>query len=916
MKSVFTVITIVLLLVGVSISQNQTINYNEVITLGEKYFNVENPTPKTDLLAKNFFLKIASSPNILQENAIYFLKSNNYLGVINQSDSKINLAKNYYKKAIDIGQKYQLIDSLSFKPLLYLSTIYYNNFAYDSCYYYLNKAEKIQRKFPYLSENERLYNSFGALYFESGNFRQSLEYFQKAINVRKNEKVVADFSFRNNIASALHYLNKPDSSLKIFNQLEKEFPEEFTLKLNIASVYIDKNQPEKALEILNKLRFDQLKGQEITYFNLLGRTHFLKKDFDKAKSYLLKAINISQKSKNQKNTLAGISYRILGEIAQMEQNDKQALYYFQKSIIQLDFDFNQTNFAKNPTNFNNGLYSFNLFKSLKMKAICLKKIYDKNQNQQYFLFAENSFKSLKILINTISNSFNNEDSRLDFKAEIRPIFQANSEMFLAKYRENNEQKYLIKAFEVADEGKATVLSLTINEENLKQNSDIPDSLYVKEKMLSLSKNAIIRQLDLANDKNKSQLEDKLNDLNVNILRLNDELDKFPTYHSKKYESKKEVSLISIQKNLNRNDRLVYFFEGKSETGIFLVGKELFKYFKIQNIKLINSSAKNLLKTLKAKEHFQLSTIDCRYLYENLITPLKADLPNNANLIIIADGLYNLFPFEVLKNSHNRYLIEKWPVSYLYSAKLIESAPHENEKNVLAIAPFDSKMFNSTMYLPSSKNEVLGIENANPLLGKFATKEVFLKTSKNYKSIHLATHAFTNDSFPLKSYIQFFPKSTNLAENRLYLYELSPGILQNNSLVFLSACESIGSQQIDGEGIRGLSRAFYLAGSKNIISSIWKAEDYSTAYLATKFYKYLSQGKSYEKALQLAKIDFINDPQMAQFHSPNYWAHLIFIGNNIEDESWFTAKYFFLLFGALFLVLIFRKSITDFLSPKL
>lgn len=918
MKSVFTVITLVLFLFGISVSQKPNINFNEVISLGERYFNVENPTAKTDLLAKTYFLEIVNSPNISEKNAIYFLKSNNYLGVINQSNSEIILAKHYYKKAIDIGQKYQLSDSLSFKPLLYLSTIYYNNFAYDSCYFYLNKAENIQRKFPYLSESERLYNSFGALYFESGNFRQSLEYFQKAINMRKNSSDVADFTFKNNIASALHYLNKLDSSLTIFTQLQKEFPEESTLQLNIASVYIDKNLPEKSLELLMKLNRNQLFGQEITYFNLLGRTYFLKKDFAKAKSYLLKAIEISHQTNNQKNTLVGISYRYLGEIAQMEKNYKLAIDYFQKSIIQLDFDFNQTNIAYNPTNFNNGLNSYNLIKSLSMKALCFKQMFGDTNDQQYFLLAESSFNSLKKLINTISNSFNNEDSRLDFKAEIQPIFQENAEMFLGKYKTSHDQTYLIKAFEIADDGKATVLSLTINEENLKRNSDIPDSLLVKEKMFSLSKNALIRQLDLAKNKNKNYLKSKLNDLNINILRLNDELDKFPSYRSQKYGAHKHFDLISVQKMLNKSDRLLYFFEGKSETGIFLIGRKLFKYFNFEERETVNSSVTSLMKKLKGIERLPRSEIETRLLYQNLITQLEPDLADNSNLIIVADGKLNLLPFEVLQDSQGRYLIEKWPVSYQFSAKLIEKNVQNNNGIVLGIAPFDSKpSINSSLFLPSSKREVLGIKNADNLFGNEATKEAFLKNSSKYQSIHLATHAFTNDSFPQKSYIQFFPKDSNLTESRLYLYELAPGILKNNSLVFLSACESLGSQQIDGEGIRGLSRAFYLGGSKNIVSSIWKAEDFSTAYLATKFYHYLSKDYNYSKALQLAKIDFLNDPKMSQFQSPNYWAHLIFIGNSIEPITWLNSIFFYLsiFFIVFFLILFFRKKLLVFYRQR-
>jgi hypothetical protein len=75
----------------------------------------------------------------------------------------------------------------------------------------------------------------------------------------------------------------------------------------------------------------------------------------------------------------------------------------------------------------------------------------------------------------------------------------------------------------------------------------------------------------------------------------------------------------------------------------------------------------------------------------------------------------------------------------------------------------------------------------------------------------------------------------------------------------------------------LSRAFSSAGCPNLVTSLWKAEDYTTAYISTRFYYYLRQGDTFSEALRKAKIDLLHDGQYAQFHSPQYWSHLVFIG---------------------------------------
>jgi CHAT domain-containing protein len=210
---------------------------------------------------------------------------------------------------------------------------------------------------------------------------------------------------------------------------------------------------------------------------------------------------------------------------------------------------------------------------------------------------------------------------------------------------------------------------------------------------------------------------------------------------------------------------------------------------------------------------------------------------------------------------------------------------------------------------SSNAEVRSIKNASHFLDQQATKQNFESQIKDANLVHLATHAVTDEQYPEKSFIQFYPASKNMAENKVYLFELSPGLIQKDALVFLSACESVGSQNIAGEGIRGLSRAFYLAGSKNIISSLWKAEDYATAYIASHFYKYLADGKTYEKALQMAKIDLINDPKMTQFRNPKYWSHLIFMGNGKIEKAWYQKPYFWIFIGfvlAIFFTLNFSR----------
>jgi CHAT domain-containing protein len=98
-------------------------------------------------------------------------------------------------------------------------------------------------------------------------------------------------------------------------------------------------------------------------------------------------------------------------------------------------------------------------------------------------------------------------------------------------------------------------------------------------------------------------------------------------------------------------------------------------------------------------------------------------------------------------------------------------------------------------------------------------------------------------------------------------------------LILSACETGSGSLVNGEGIISLSRAFSYAGCKSVITSLWKADDISTAFIVKRVHHYLQKGLKKDEALQKAKIDYLNNNEIDEhFKTPAWWAHLILIGN--------------------------------------
>jgi len=112
-------------------------------------------------------------------------------------------------------------------------------------------------------------------------------------------------------------------------------------------------------------------------------------------------------------------------------------------------------------------------------------------------------------------------------------------------------------------------------------------------------------------------------------------------------------------------------------------------------------------------------------------------------------------------------------------------------------------------------------------------------------------------------------------------------------VTLSACRSGLGRQGGGEGCIGFAQAFFLAGSRSLLVSLWEVDDRATSLLMTRFYQNwlgkragLAQPLSKTEALrELSQISrgeirsgFARPAAGHPFEHPHDWAGFILIGD--------------------------------------
>jgi len=113
-------------------------------------------------------------------------------------------------------------------------------------------------------------------------------------------------------------------------------------------------------------------------------------------------------------------------------------------------------------------------------------------------------------------------------------------------------------------------------------------------------------------------------------------------------------------------------------------------------------------------------------------------------------------------------------------------------------------------------------------------------------------------------------------------EVSNLDLWGTKLVTLSACDTGVGEVKNGEGVYGLRRAFFLAGTESLVMSLWPVSDYVTRELMAEYYSGLKKGLGRGEALRQAELAMLH--RKGREH-PFYWASFIQAGEwaNLDGQ---------------------------------
>jgi CHAT domain-containing protein len=864
---------------------NQVPYYKQLFSYAEKLSNSKHASSAKDQKALKAYLKVvdiltkSNTDNSFLFRA--FVSTGTFLQVLNRQRE----SSGYFKRAILLKKALpELPDSILFKPLVYCGNAYYQLYQPDSAAIFYHQAENIADKYPRISELERLYNTLGIVAYSGGNYIKSITFYQKAISVLMSHRQfdnVLLLTYKNNLASALRKLKRYDEALTIFKGLLNYHAETDKILHNIGTVYLAMGESKRAITYLKAVKQDDQKK-----LNDLGRAYFLEENDTNAIKYFQKAEDLNtRENRGFKNSDHSITLKYWGDFWLKKQSPVKALPYYQQAINNLLVDFNSTNIYVNPVNFTSVFNTIELLETLKAKARAFQMLYAESGILRDLESSLQTYFSFYALANYVERIYDNDESRFLISDRKYASREEPFNICLQLFKLTGNKKYIAKAFSLDEENKANTLALYLEESKIKSYSGIPTSFLKQEAELKKNITRIALQAaDEIDSVKLIKLKKRINDFSIDLLKIQRKISQGTNFGRLKFRNK-IISIDLLQKIIPDESAILSYHTSDNSMVCFIITNSSFNFFITSTSPKFSPALEELYMQTQNKEgsNGRVTKRLGNSFYNLLIKPAEKYLAGKKDLMIIPDNELNYLPFEILADNNGKMLLNQFSITYNYSCTILQNENRNaaiNSKE-LGMAPFADNLGKNTAgldQLPSSRKEIEG-SHGMILYDKAATKQRFLKNAGNFNVIHLATHAYANDKDPSKSYIAFFPSMPDSAiDYKLYLPEIYNLKLDKTRLVILSACESGTGQFVGGEGLMSLSRAFSYAGCYNIITSMWKADDASTAYISERVHLYLERGYELTKALQRAKLDYLSDHRIASAQKlPGYWAHLRLTG---------------------------------------
>jgi CHAT domain-containing protein/Tfp pilus assembly protein PilF len=909
-------ITIVFILISGCFSVSQaTVQQDVIYKMFVKFSDLYN---SGDFIgAEKCMQSVLESENELPRN--YIIAAFNNLGLIKKSLAQYTEALDFYNKAENLISN----DKENLKDLAYIynnkSRIYTFQRSYSTAIEFLEKAIRIFQNFEnpdksILQSLSGVYLNIGIVFYETRDYKSALANLEKSLHLKLNYNLpeieltflnlAKTYSQTGNLSKAEEYFTRS------LNTINKKFGGDY---YRLAEVYFDYGL------------FLRSEGKN----TLALEVHS-------------KAISICLKNYGNKHPLVALSWKHLGDDYLAQADYARALEYYQRSLIAVVKDFNDTDIYSNPL-VDSSLFDFRLLDNLKSKTRALELFANEQNDKALKLKTINkSLETIELALNLIDNIRNNyltEESRIYLSENEKETYLFAVHIASTLYALTGDIAVKEKIYIIAQKAKSAVLRNEITENDLLYSAAIHDTTREKRNRLTdniASYNDLIFEESRKTSPDSTRIslwKDALFDMNREKERITDQINReFPQY-SDLVRKIEPVPLAKIQKHLHRDETIVDYLlsdrynEGKRELYTLVITRDNFEFRETRLDSLFSKNVGIIRNSFNhpSGNNFVELTGALAYMYGNLLKPVRELIAGN-KLIIIPDEEIAWLPFDAFLVKEPgpdqtdyeglQYLIYDYSISYCYfsSLRFNNSLWRQKGEEVLSFAPYYGLTGNNGLVpdsLLGAVNELKSVYRwfrGKSFIGESATEANFRLSMQEPAIFHLAMHSVSDSSNSRYSYLLFNTLKDTMQDGRLYNYEISLSRVKSPMIV-LSACNSGTGTLYHGEGLMSLARGFILAGASSVIMTLWEVNDEISADIISGFYHSLASGKNKDVALRHAKLKYLKGSSPA-YSNPYYWAAYEVLGITAPIKHNYVAAgliiFALILIAGVFLILYLRR----------
>ncbi len=553
-------------------------------------------------------------------------------------------------------------------------------------------------------------------------------------------------------------------------------------------------------------------------------------------------------------------------------------------------------------------YTFNSCTYLLNRVSILFRIHGQTGNRQPLLDLLGIIDAYGALLAANLYTFRSQAPLVEQADVNKQLFSLGIEACWALSASGADAKYLEKALEYAERGKALLLRLAANNLMVDAAGGEDDGVAARDRDFRIKVNSLNEQYLNAAGASDSLL--RLLTVAMEGYRLFQDSLKRSGHgaFAIKYDLD-PASLPAIRNTLLRKrETLIHYAVTEESVFAFVITASGFHVHRLKKEALEDIHALQALHRLSATQF----VAPAHRLYRQLVEPLVPHFASN-RIFVIPDAELHYLNFELLLQ-HGRetnfgrmpFLIRQYTFSYLLSASnalRFKAARHDSERSkaMLFVPVFTPEMkaaFRATLPSTGADSEPYLFLNRQPFslraaerIGRFiahdlfveqqAQESIFKQVAKDYRVLHLGTHAEVNNHSPLQSRLFFakgLPDGTLHADDGyLYAYEVYAMQLRAE-LAVLTACETGAGALRQGEGVVSLAHSFLHAGCSGVVMALWKIDEKANADIISRFYENLSTGMDRSDALRKAKLHFMQSDH-PEWNHPYYWAGLALIGDS-------------------------------------